>query len=202
MTTIFLSYARADGQPAALRLRSELERAGFSIWRDIEDMQGGQSWKGQRRQAIRTVDIVIVLLTPASVVSKYVEWEWETAITLGKKVIPLLVLPCEVPSELQHLHYHNMSTEQDYTLSFAALTRDLHSASSTETDPNKRHSSSQSDSPGKRGIAISGDVADSNLVTGDGNSINTSSSVANQEGKYNIKIDKADNTRIGDEYNS
>lgn len=202
MATIFLSYARADGQPAALRLRSELERAGLSIWRDIEDMQGGQVLKDQLRQAIRTVNTIIVLLTPAAIASKYVEWEWETAITLGKKVIPLLVLPCEVPDELQRLHYHNLSTEQEYSLGFAALMRDLYTVSSTEPDAAERNSPSQSDRPGERGIEIAGDATDSTLVTGDGNSINTSSSVTNQTGKYNIKIDKADNMRIGDDYNS
>ncbi len=39
MPKIFLSYARADGKTAAIRLRSELQRAGFEVWRDIEDMQ-------------------------------------------------------------------------------------------------------------------------------------------------------------------
>ncbi len=201
MATIFLSYARADGQPAALRLRSELERAGFSIWRDIEDMQGGQVLKDQLRQAIRTVDTMIVLLTPAAIASKYVEWEWETAITLGKKVIPLLILPCDIPDELQCLHYHDFSTEQEYSLGLLALIRDLYAVPSTEPDSAKRNSLSQPDRSGEGGIAITGDVEGSNLVTGDGNTISSNRSVTNQAGKYNIKIDKADNMRIGDDYN-
>jgi hypothetical protein len=133
MARIFLSYARADGKTAATRLRSELERAGFEVWRDIEDMQGGQAWKDQLRKSLRQVDGVIVLLTPAAVSSKYVEWEWENALTLEKRVIPLMILPCDVPDELKRLHYHNLSTEQDYVLGFAALMRDLY----TVTEPGK-----------------------------------------------------------------
>lgn len=172
MPSIFLSYARADGQDAAKRLRSELEQAGFQIWRDIEDMQGGQAWKDQLRQALRTVDVVIVLLTPAAVASKYVEWEWENALTLEKRVIPLLRLPCEVPEELQRLHYHNLSTDQNYVFGFASLVRDLNL------------------------IGAGGGGHPQTMPVDSGHSGDQ------QASKYNIKIDKAENTRIGDNYNS
>ncbi|MEO1295771.1 MAG: toll/interleukin-1 receptor domain-containing protein [Cyanobacteria bacterium J06636_16] len=202
MQTIFLSYARADGQIAATRLRSELERAGFQVWRDIEDMQGGQAWKDQLRQAIRTVDTVVVLLTPAAVASKYVEWEWESALTLEKRVIPLLISTCDVPDELGRLHYHNLSSEQDYILSFAALLRDLYSVSAVEQDSAANKQTPQVDSAVERGISIGGNADNSNLVTGDSNVVNSNNSSTHQSGKYNIKIDKADNMRIGDDYNS
>ena len=74
MLKIFLSYARKDGAAAAARLRTELERAGFTVWRDIEQMRGGRAWQEQLRAALREVDVVLVLLTPAAVKSKYVAW--------------------------------------------------------------------------------------------------------------------------------
>ncbi|NER79747.1 MAG: toll/interleukin-1 receptor domain-containing protein [Leptolyngbya sp. SIO1D8] len=161
MPNIFLSYARADGQTAATRLRSELERAGFQVWRDIEDMQGGQAWKDQLRQAIRTVDTVVVLLTPAAVVSKYVEWEWENALTLEKRVIPLLILPCDVPDELTRLHYHNLSAGQDYVLGFAALLRDLYTAPTAEQSSMAKEKSHQTDKAGGRDISVGGNANNS-----------------------------------------
>lgn len=97
MTKVFLSYARADGQMAAARLRAELSRSGFDIWQDTQNMASGQAWKEQLRQALREVDAVVVLMTPGSVTSKYVEWEWEMAQMASKRVIPLLILPCDVP---------------------------------------------------------------------------------------------------------
>ncbi|MBN1995313.1 MAG: toll/interleukin-1 receptor domain-containing protein [Anaerolineae bacterium] len=129
MLKIFLSYARADGNPAATRLRTELERANFSIWRDIEDMQGGLGWKEQLRAALREIDVVLVLLTPASAASPYVTWEWENALTLQKRVIPLLISPCEVPSDLKRLHYHNLNQPDNYALGLMALVRDLNNVS-------------------------------------------------------------------------
>ncbi|MEZ4866919.1 MAG: toll/interleukin-1 receptor domain-containing protein [Caldilineaceae bacterium] len=125
MIQIFLSYARADGLDAATRLRTELAAMGFSAWRDIEEMRGGQAWKEQLRAALRAVDAVVVLLTPAAVASKTVEWEWENALTLGKRVLPVLIQPCDVPAELKQLHYHHLNTADSYTLGMARLVRDL-----------------------------------------------------------------------------
>jgi hypothetical protein len=202
MATIFISYARADGQSAADRLRGELEQAGFQIWRDIERMQGGLGLKDQLRQALKTVDVVVVLLTPDAITSKYVEWEWETAITLGKRVIPLLILPCSIPDELQRLHYHNLSTDKEYFAGLLALVRDINSVAIAKPVSEPDQSSTQPDGVGGRGIAIAGNAENSNLITGDGNTVNTHNSDTTQQGKYNIRINKADNIRIGDDYNS
>jgi hypothetical protein len=124
-TRVLISYARADSLEASARLRMELQQAGFEVWRDIEEMRGGKDWKEQIRQAIGEVDAVVVLLTPASVVSKYVLWECDTALTLSRRVIGLLSLPCDVPEALSSLHYHNLSTADKYVVGFASLVRDL-----------------------------------------------------------------------------
>ena len=125
MLTVFVSYARADGAGAALRLRGELEAMGFTVWRDVEAMEGGLAWKEQLRAALRQVDAVLVLITPGSVRSDTVTWEWENALTLGKRVIGLLATPCEVPPELKRKHYHDLSDPAGYSLGLARLTRDL-----------------------------------------------------------------------------
>jgi hypothetical protein len=54
-----------------------------------------------------------------------VEWEWENALTLGKRVIGLLITPCDAPAELKRLHYHDLSDPATYTLGLAKLARDL-----------------------------------------------------------------------------
>ncbi|RMG71793.1 MAG: toll/interleukin-1 receptor domain-containing protein [Chloroflexi bacterium] len=130
-TKILISYARADGLDMSARLRAELEQAGYDVWRDIEEMRGGKDWKDQLRQAIAAVDVVVVLLTPASVVSKYVLWECDTAHTLEKSVIGLLISPCDVPDELSNLHYHDLSTVEKYVTGFASLIRDLNELKGT-----------------------------------------------------------------------
>lgn len=131
MPTVFLSYARKDGRAAASRLRAELELAGFQVWRDIENMQGGQAWKDQLRVALRAADAVVVLLTPASITSKNVEWEWENTFTLQKGVFPVLILDCDVPYELNRLHRHDLSKEENYKLGLDSLIENLFLVSGT-----------------------------------------------------------------------
>lgn len=123
--SILISYARADGAKASARLRTELMQADYDVWRDVEDMRGGEDWKAQLREAIRAVDVVVVLFTPSAVVSKYVLWECETAETLDKKIIGLLIKPCNIPDDLSRLHYHDLTTASKYTTGFAKLIRDL-----------------------------------------------------------------------------
>jgi hypothetical protein len=135
MLKLFISYARADGAAAAARLRTELELAGLTVWRDLEDMRGGSAWKEQLRAALREVDAVLVLLTPASTASEMVTWEWENALTLQKPVISLLILPCKASQELSRLHYHDLSQPELYSAGLAKLIRDLLSLQPAQRPP-------------------------------------------------------------------
>src|SRR6185369_480889 len=136
MVKIFLSYARIDGTQSSGRLSSELRQAGFIVWRDLENLEGGQAWKDQLRNALRLVDTVLVLLTPHSVESPFVRWEWEQAFTLRKRVIPILILPCRVPDELSRLHYHDFRDPANYSIGFASLIRDLNQIKDSLAEPN------------------------------------------------------------------
>jgi hypothetical protein len=155
VTKILISYARADGLDASARLRGELQQAGYVVWRDIEEMRGGNDWKEQLRQAIAAVDAVVVLLTPASVKSKSVLWECDTAHTLEKSVIGLLISPCDVPDELSNLHYHNLSTTEKYVVGFANLMRDLNELKSTAMPTQQQGDSSSASQFDLRGAQIS-----------------------------------------------
>lgn len=135
MVNIFLSYAHADGSGAAVLLRQELTQMGFTVWRDNEALRGGRAWKDQLRAAQRGVDVLLALLTPGYVASSTCTWEWETALTLDKRVIPLLIEPCDIPEELARLQYHNLSNPAIYTLGLAKLVRDLIELGATKSSP-------------------------------------------------------------------
>ena len=84
-----------------------------------------------------------------------------------KRVIPLLLLPCQVPDELSRLHYHNLSTEQDYTLGLMSLVRDLNQLESGSSAPVAPPETSS----GSRNISIGGNANNSQIVVGDGNNV-------------------------------
>lgn len=87
---IFVSYARSGGKAFARRLSERLRAEGFSLWRDLADMEGGRDWWQQIEEAIRAVEYLILVITAAALRSEYVRKEWRFARQEGRCVIPVL----------------------------------------------------------------------------------------------------------------
>lgn len=66
MPDVFLSYARANAEPA-LRLYHDLSQAGVDVWLDQESLLPGQLWKPAIESAIRSTRYFIALLSTESV---------------------------------------------------------------------------------------------------------------------------------------
>lgn len=198
MPPIFLSYDPVDGQQSATRLRAELEQVGLEVWPEIETTQDGKVWKEQLRQALRNISGIVVLLTPGAVTSRSVEWVWETALTLEKHVVPVLILPCEVPSELQQLPCYDLSTAQNYVLGFAALIRALHLLGASDLGNQSVSNQELLQGEGHRGITIGGNANRSTIITGNDNVIGSNNVV--QRGEHNFNIRSASGLNIGDTY--
>src|SRR5512138_422067 len=99
MEKIFISYSRKD-KDFARRLAGDLEKAGYDVWWDLTDLRGGDDWPRAIPAAIEGSDKFIIVLSPDSVVSDWVEKEYTHALSLRKKVIPILLKPSSVPFAL------------------------------------------------------------------------------------------------------
>ena len=86
---VFLSYSRKDGLEFARRLQAMLEAEGLSLYRDLSDLEGGEDWWRQVETAIKSVEHVVMVLTPNSLQSRYVRDEWKLARQEGKSVWPV-----------------------------------------------------------------------------------------------------------------
>lgn len=84
---VFISYARED-QDFALQLKRDLEAEGVVVWMDV-NIKPGNSWVKNIEEAIEACTDVLLILSPASRVSDYVESELILAKDQGKGIIPL-----------------------------------------------------------------------------------------------------------------
>jgi len=119
MPQIFISYSRKDID-FVRRLAGDLERAGYDVWWDLTDLRGGDDWPRVIPSAIEASQYVIVVLSPNSAISEWVEKEYTQALALRKKIIPIMLRLSHVPFALNTINYINF-TSDDYAANFGYL---------------------------------------------------------------------------------
>lgn len=95
MTHIFISYSKKN-KPYTDRLVAYLEQAGFNVWYDGR-IDYGTSWQRVIFEAIKNCAAFIVIMTPESYDSDWVEREYLYADKLKKPQFPILLDGEEFP---------------------------------------------------------------------------------------------------------
>jgi|SRR6185369_247644 len=116
---IFVSYAR-DDSAAALQIVAALKAAGLQPWIDQEEIRPGDSFVEKMNSGLTTASYVLLLMSAASLASRWVSREWMSALA-GRSIVllPLLLEQCPVPPLLADLIYI------DFTGGFEAGTQRL-----------------------------------------------------------------------------
>ena len=126
MTDVFLSHAEED-RAVMEKIRNSLRRESITVWTNKTDIQTGEAFEEAINRGIEQADNLIFLLSPESLQSYYCQKELEYALSLNKRIIPILVreTPAEqVPLALQQLHYIDLTynvKEEDYLLDESQL---------------------------------------------------------------------------------
>ena len=119
MTKIFVSYSRKD-IGFARTLARDLEKAGYDVWWDLTDLRGGDDWLRVIPAAIESSEFILVVLSPNSVLSDWVKKEYTQALSLGKKIIPIMLTRSSVPFALNTINYVDF-TSDDYAANLKNL---------------------------------------------------------------------------------
>src|SRR5512134_1254202 len=119
MPQIFISYSRKD-IAFTRRLAGDLETAGYNVWWDLTDLRGGDDWPRVIPAAIEASQYVIVVMSPNSAISDWVEKEYTQALSLRKKIIPIMLERSSIPFSLNTINYVDF-TSDDYVASFNNL---------------------------------------------------------------------------------
>lgn len=91
---VFISYKRED-QPFAESLRQKLIAWGYETWLDTVDIPKGGYWRDEIHKGLQSSDVVIGAMSPQALDSRPVKNEWDWAIENGKRLILLMLHPCE-----------------------------------------------------------------------------------------------------------
>ena len=101
---VFISYSRRD-LAFVEQLAADLQSAGLDVWYDLSGLEGGARWSREIQKAIRESQYMLVVLSPDSVASIWVEEEILYARKLKRKIVPLFYKPCDLPFGFHTLHF-------------------------------------------------------------------------------------------------
>jgi len=111
MTEVFLCHAEAD-RAGFEQVYAALTRAGLTVWSNWHDIQTGVDFQAAINRGIETTDNIVYLLSPESTDSPWCQLEIEYAVTLNKRIIPVLTKPINpqaVPPEIISLQFIDLT---------------------------------------------------------------------------------------------
>lgn len=109
--TAFASYSSKDRGRVVDRLASVRINAGIDVFLDCLSMKPGEEWKSTIAREILKRDQFLLFWSQAAAKSKWVTWEWQTALNeKGKQDIQIHPLQFNVPppGELSDLHFNDI----------------------------------------------------------------------------------------------
>lgn len=121
MSKIFISHSSED-EDAACEIVALLTSAGLEPWLDLQEITPGDSFLERMNEGLRDASYVLVLLSSASISSRWVNKEWMAALASGSSIlIPLLLETVEVPPLLRdvvYIDFRDRSSGAEQLLSF------------------------------------------------------------------------------------
>jgi hypothetical protein len=112
-SSAFASYASKDKREVLGRIRSLQIHTGIDVFIDCLSLQPAEKWKDKIREEICKRDIFWLFWSRRAISSKWVDWEWRTALTEKtlQCIEPHPLEPVELappPKELEELQFGSM----------------------------------------------------------------------------------------------
>ncbi|MBN1203036.1 MAG: SUMF1/EgtB/PvdO family nonheme iron enzyme [Anaerolineae bacterium] len=121
--SVFISYER-ESESTATAIREQLQRAGFTVWQDVENIRHTDLWLMAIDQALRETDRLVLLMTPKAMESQGVFVEWFFYYNKRKPIHCLMVETCEPNVAL--LPYQYLDWRDSAKRDWARLVTELH----------------------------------------------------------------------------
>jgi TIR domain len=115
---LFLSHSAKD-KNVARQIAVWLKKFGFEVWFDEWEIAVGDSIVEKVFTALSTSDVLIILLSRASVKSRWVAEELSSSVMRqlsegGIRVLPVLCEACTIPNSLKHIKHADFRSPKVY----------------------------------------------------------------------------------------
>lgn len=125
MQLVFVSYAHSDGDIADA-ICDVLDEMGISYFRDVKDINWGDTLDEAVQSGVRNSEMLIVVISNASVKSRWVPYEIGQATALKKRILPFVTSSdLGVPYYIRKLTY---VTDLESVSTFFRSYRESHSS--------------------------------------------------------------------------
>jgi hypothetical protein len=123
---IFISYARQD-YPFAHKLVAALRNVSIKGWLDDVDIAAGSAVSSGLRSAINESGAMVVLVSPRSLESQWVNFEIGAGLAQDRPIIPILVEGADIDQKLPEV-FHGMPVVDARNRPIGDVVRDLEEA--------------------------------------------------------------------------
>lgn len=127
----FISHSSLD-KPLAREIADEIRMRGHEVWLDERDLGPGQQLATALADALKNIDVFVIILTKNSVSSPWVTYELNQVLPLvvrnSVRVLPLKFDEIEIPSALSGFIYTDCANRDELkrALNFAFVSSGLH----------------------------------------------------------------------------
>lgn len=99
MPRVFISHSWNDNNTAK-KLAERLKQDGAEVWIDISRILGGESLPDAISEGIECCDVFLLVWSKSAKTSRYVNLEWNSALSINKPIIPCLLDSERLPALL------------------------------------------------------------------------------------------------------
>jgi hypothetical protein len=131
---VFISYVARD-RPVADDLTAKLNEAGITAWSDSQ-LEIGRRWREELVQQLRLSTAMIIIVSPNSLESSNIQFEWSTFLAETERIIPVVVggvRPSDIEGPLAE--YQAVDLSDDYDRGLQKIIDNLRSAEKSHEPP-------------------------------------------------------------------
>ena len=112
---VFISHSSSD-KKFVRTLKDCLNENGILTFFDEDQLDLGDNLVAKLENALNETSHLVIILSPASINSKWVKYELKKALDnhetgVTQKIIPIKYRECEIPSEINDLLHHDLTSE-------------------------------------------------------------------------------------------